>query len=161
MERCLAAWHCRLRPFASTRREAVERRDADAGAGGDILIKIGALRPIEADHLVVEVGDRHAHAAGATLARLHLAAADFVLPARPPAVLMNSCQVITAADPLEAASRLVTARPALAAYLAARHWRQDFDEVLTPLIALPLSRWIPDLQFVAGPLSAWAIFGPL
>src|SRR4029077_9195442 len=24
--------------------------------------------------------------------------------------------------------------------------------VLTPLIALPLSRWIPDLQFVAGPL---------
>ena len=24
--------------------------------------------------------------------------------------------------------------------------------VLTPLISLPLSRWIPDLQFVAGPL---------
>src|SRR4029077_14288745 len=24
--------------------------------------------------------------------------------------------------------------------------------VLTPLIALPLSRWIPDLQFVVGPL---------
>jgi Ser/Thr protein kinase RdoA (MazF antagonist) len=89
----------------------------------------------------------HAHAAGATLARLHLAAADFALPARPPAVLMNSCQVITAADPLEAASRLVTARPALAAYLAARHWRQDFDKVLTPLIAkaAPLISALPAL----------------
>ena len=40
----------------------------------------------------------HAHAAGAALARLHLAAADFGLPARPPGVLMNSCRVIGAAD---------------------------------------------------------------
>jgi Ser/Thr protein kinase RdoA (MazF antagonist) len=60
----------------------------------------------------------HAHAAGAALARLHLAAEDFDLPARPAAVLMNSCQVIGAPDPLAAVSRLVAARPALAAYLA-------------------------------------------
>ncbi len=82
----------------------------------------------------------HAYAAGAALARLHLAAADFGRPARPAAVLMNSCQVITAPDPLDAASRLVAARPALAAYLARRRWPSDFDDVLAPLIgrAAPL-----------------------
>ena len=76
----------------------------------------------------------HAYAAGAALARLHLAAADFARPARPPAVLMNSCQVITAPDPLDAARALVAARPALAAYLAERRWQEDFGEVLVPLI---------------------------
>jgi Ser/Thr protein kinase RdoA (MazF antagonist) len=76
----------------------------------------------------------HAYAAGGALARLHLAAADFGRPARPPAVLMNSCAVITAADPLDAASRLVAARPALAAYLARRSWPADFEAILTPLI---------------------------
>ena len=76
----------------------------------------------------------HAYAAGAALARLHLAAADFGLPARPPAVLMNSCQVITAADPLDAARRLTAARPVLAAYLAGRRWPADFEDVLAPLI---------------------------
>jgi Ser/Thr protein kinase RdoA (MazF antagonist) len=93
----------------------------------------------------------HAHAAGATLARLHLAAADFARPARPPAVLMNSCQVITAPDPLDAAGRLVAERPALAAYLAARRWRQDFDDVLTPLIA-KAAPWLAALpaQWVHG-----------
>jgi Ser/Thr protein kinase RdoA (MazF antagonist) len=77
----------------------------------------------------------HAYAAGAALGRLHVAAADFALPARPPAALMNSCQVIAAADPLDAAGALVAARPALAAYLAGRHWTSDFEQVLTPLIA--------------------------
>ena len=82
----------------------------------------------------------HAYAAGAALGRLHLAAADFGQPARPAAVLMNSCQVITAPDPLEAASRMAAARPALAAYLARRRWPSDFDDVLAPLIgrAAPL-----------------------
>jgi Ser/Thr protein kinase RdoA (MazF antagonist) len=47
---------------------------------------------------------------------------------------MNSCAVITAADPLDAVSRLVAARPALAAYLARRSWPADFEEVLAPLI---------------------------
>jgi Ser/Thr protein kinase RdoA (MazF antagonist) len=76
----------------------------------------------------------HAYASGAALARLHLAAADFGRPARPFATLMNSCQVITAPDPLDAAGRLVAARPALAAYLAGRRWQEDFEEVLFPLI---------------------------
>jgi hypothetical protein len=47
---------------------------------------------------------------------------------------MNSCEVITAPDPLDAARALVAARPALAAYLAERRWQEDFAEVLVPLI---------------------------
>src|SRR5208337_480833 len=87
----------------------------------------------------------HAYAAGAALARLHLAAADFDLPARPAAVLMNSCQVISAADPPAAVNRLVTARPALAAYLAGRRWPADFEACLAPLIrdAAPLLAALP------------------
>ena len=77
----------------------------------------------------------HAYAAGAALGRLHLAAADFRLEARPPAVLMNSSQVITAPDPLQAAGELVGQRPALAAYLAGRHWEDHFDAIVSPLIA--------------------------
>ncbi len=82
----------------------------------------------------------HAYAAGAALARLHLAAAGFGLPARPAAVLMNSCQVIAAPDPLAEANRLVAARPALAAYLAGRPWPHDFAEVLAPLIGVASPR---------------------
>jgi Ser/Thr protein kinase RdoA (MazF antagonist) len=87
----------------------------------------------------------HAYAAGVALARLHLAAADFGLPARPAAVLMNSCQVISAADPSAAANRLVAARPALAAYLAGRRWPADFEAYLAPLIrgAAPLLAALP------------------
>ena len=42
----------------------------------------------------------HARAAGAALARLHLAADRFPLPARSPAVLTSGCELIVAADPL-------------------------------------------------------------
>jgi Ser/Thr protein kinase RdoA (MazF antagonist) len=87
----------------------------------------------------------HAYAAGAALARLHLAAADFARPARPPAVLMNSCQVIAAADPLAEVNRLTTGRPGLAAYLAQRGWPADFGEFVAPLIrrAAPLLAELP------------------
>jgi Ser/Thr protein kinase RdoA (MazF antagonist) len=87
----------------------------------------------------------HAYAAGAALARLHLAAAGFGWPARPPAVLMNSCQVITAADPLAEVTRLTTGRPALAAYLVQRGWPGDFQEFVAPLIrrAAPLLAELP------------------
>ena len=42
----------------------------------------------------------HAWAAGAALARLHVAADRFPLPARSPAVLTSGCELIVAADPL-------------------------------------------------------------
>ncbi len=87
----------------------------------------------------------HARAAGAALAALHLAAADFTLPARPFAVLMNSCRVICAADPLAAANDLIAGRPDLAAFLAGRGWRDDYAAVLAPLMAraAPLARALP------------------
>ena len=93
----------------------------------------------------------HAHAAGRALAALHLAAADFPAPARPPAVLMNSCHLICAPDPLAATEQLLGQRPDLAAYLAGRRWREDFTACLLPLIrrAAPRARTLPG-QWVHG-----------
>jgi Ser/Thr protein kinase RdoA (MazF antagonist) len=48
---------------------------------------------------------------------------------------MNSSQVITAPDPLQAARALAGQRPALAAYLAGRRWEDHFDAIVSPLIA--------------------------
>lgn len=85
----------------------------------------------------------HAAAAGAALARLHLAAEGCPLPARPPAVLMNSCAVLCAPDPVLAVSDLIAARPGVAAYLDGRPWRA---EVLPSLVrAAPLARALPPL----------------
>jgi Ser/Thr protein kinase RdoA (MazF antagonist) len=87
----------------------------------------------------------HAFAAGRALAALHLAAADFPAPPRPFAVLMNSCRLICAADPLAEAARLTGERSDLAAYLAGRRWPQDFTAYLLPLIrrAAPVARTLP------------------
>jgi len=87
----------------------------------------------------------HAFAAGRALAALHLAAADFAAPARPFAVLMNSCRLICAADPRAEADRLAGEGPGLAAYLAGRRWPEDFEAYLLPLIrrAAPLARTLP------------------
>src|SRR5258708_32310826 len=70
----------------------------------------------------------HARAAGAALARFHLASTSFGRPERPPGVLTNSCAVIAAADPLAVVARLAARRPGLASYLDGRRWRDD----LTP-----------------------------
>jgi Ser/Thr protein kinase RdoA (MazF antagonist) len=87
----------------------------------------------------------HARAAGAALARLQLAAAGFPAPARPPAVLTNSCAVITAADPLAAVGRLAARRPGLARALAGRPWQRDLAVHLLPAIrrATPLLAALP------------------
>jgi Ser/Thr protein kinase RdoA (MazF antagonist) len=77
----------------------------------------------------------HARAAGAALARFHGASASFGLPGRPPAVIMNSCAVITAADPLAELGRLAALRPGLAGYLDTRPWRDDFTRYHLPAIA--------------------------
>jgi len=83
----------------------------------------------------------HASAAGAALARLHLAALGCPLPARPPAVLMNSCAVLCAPDPVLAVTALIAGRPGVAAYLDGRPWR---EEVLPSLVrAAPLARALP------------------
>ena len=67
----------------------------------------------------------HARAAGAALARLHRAAADFTRPGRPQAVLIGSCAVVTAPDPVTAIGGMIRRRPALGRYLRSRSWRQD------------------------------------
>ena len=77
----------------------------------------------------------HARAAGAALARFHRASASFGLPARPPGVLTNSCEVVTAPDPLAAVARLAAQRPGLASYLDRRRWRDDLTRYHQPAIA--------------------------
>ncbi|NYI08272.1 phosphotransferase [Allostreptomyces psammosilenae] len=67
----------------------------------------------------------HARAAGAALARLHLAAASFTAPARAPQPLLVSHEVFSAADPRTALDRFAAARPALAAFLAEHPDRYD------------------------------------
>jgi Ser/Thr protein kinase RdoA (MazF antagonist) len=76
----------------------------------------------------------HARAAGAALARFHLASASFGLPARPPEVLTSSCAIVTAADPLAEVARLAARRPGLARYLDRRPWRDELARYHLPAI---------------------------
>lgn len=76
----------------------------------------------------------HARAAGAALARFHLASKSFGLPERPPGVLVNSCAVVAAADPLAVVARLAARRPGLAGYLDGRPWRDDLARYHLPAI---------------------------
>jgi Ser/Thr protein kinase RdoA (MazF antagonist) len=74
----------------------------------------------------------HARAAGATLARFHDAAEDFVAPARVAAVLTDSCQFAAAVDPIGAIADHVARRPGLAATLSAWPWKQELADALAP-----------------------------
>ena len=67
----------------------------------------------------------HARAAGAALARLHLAAAGFPAPARPQAVLVSTCEVVAADDPVAAIGAMLARRPGLGRDLRGRSWRED------------------------------------
>ena len=88
---------------------------------------------------------RHAAAAGAALARLHLAAADGALPARPFGALIGSQEILTATWPPGAIAGLLRARPGLAAYLDSRAWAREMDGCVLPLIdrAAPLLTGLP------------------
>lgn len=84
----------------------------------------------------------HARAAGAALARLHESAEGFAAPARTPQPLVTSLTILSAADPIAAATRYVQRRPALAAYLSAKPWQA----VLGGIFAQHgLADWAPDL----------------
>jgi Ser/Thr protein kinase RdoA (MazF antagonist) len=76
----------------------------------------------------------HAWAAGAALARLHQASVGFDQPPRPPGVLINSCEVITARDPIARVARLLQQRPGLARYLAQRPWQDDLARYHAPVV---------------------------
>jgi Ser/Thr protein kinase RdoA (MazF antagonist) len=81
------------------------------------------------------IGPRHARAAGEALGRFHRASASFGLPERPFGVLMSSCAVVTAPDPLAAVARLAARRPGLAGYLDRRRWRDDLTRYHLPAIS--------------------------
>lgn len=87
----------------------------------------------------------HARAAGAALARLHLAAAGFTHAGRPPAALISGCDVITAPDPVARVADVAGQLPGLGGYLAARSWRADLAPHVLPLIesAAPLLGALP------------------
>ncbi|WP_458689595.1 phosphotransferase enzyme family protein [Nocardia tengchongensis] len=74
-----------------------------------------------------------AAAAGHMLARLHLAAAGYDAPNRPPRPLQAGFTLFSAADPLAAAAQRAVERPALGSFLAGRDWRGDLERVQLPV----------------------------
>jgi Ser/Thr protein kinase RdoA (MazF antagonist) len=123
-------------------------------ASGDYIYEVHA--PAEGIDLYRDVlswepftSVQHASAAGASLARFHGASASFGLPERPPAVLTNSCAVITAADPLAAVGALAARRPGLAGYLDRRRWRADLTRYHLPAIA-KVAPLLPGLRRLWG-----------
>lgn len=90
----------------------------------------------------------HAHAAGVALAKVHLAARGFDAPARCRQPLVASFTILPASDPMAATEYYVTARPALAAFLAKRPWQRQ----LAPLV-VQLGDGLSDL--LAGQPPLW------
>jgi Ser/Thr protein kinase RdoA (MazF antagonist) len=72
----------------------------------------------------------HARAAGRLLASLHLAASGFEHDRRPFGPIVDSDEIVTAADPLPALAALAGARPGLAAGLTPHPWRDEVDDLL-------------------------------
>jgi Ser/Thr protein kinase RdoA (MazF antagonist) len=75
----------------------------------------------------------HGYAAGAALARLHLAARDFSAPRRGPHPLVSSFTILPARDPLAATQAYMAARPAVADFLADQPWRQELADLFGSL----------------------------
>ncbi len=77
----------------------------------------------------------HAFQAGVALARLHVAAHGFAADgsARDAQPLVASFSILPAPDPLTAAAAYITARPALAAFLAGKPWRQELARLFATL----------------------------
>ncbi|WP_240160913.1 phosphotransferase [Burkholderia sp. Ax-1719] len=74
----------------------------------------------------------HAWSAGRTLARLHLAAADYDAPARTLQPLLSSFRVIGSPSLEPALEQWVQAQPGLARSLAKHDWRADIADVIAP-----------------------------
>ena len=76
---------------------------------------------------------RHAHEAGAALARLHRAARGFDASPRGSHPLVASFTILPAPDPLAAAQAYVAARPALATFLADKPWVEELARLFAAL----------------------------
>ncbi|MCJ2182138.1 phosphotransferase [Novosphingobium sp. 1949] len=75
----------------------------------------------------------HAFEAGVALARLHRAAQGFNAPPRGPHPLVASFTILPAHDPLASAAHYIAARPALAAFLKDKPWRQELARLFASL----------------------------
>lgn len=78
----------------------------------------------------------HGEAAGRALARLHLASESYTAPARVPAPLNASCEIINSADPVGAVAALAAQRPGVANFLRNQPWRRELSNRLRRLHAL-------------------------
>jgi Ser/Thr protein kinase RdoA (MazF antagonist) len=87
----------------------------------------------------------HAHAAGAALARLHVAAREFAAPPRKPRPLVASFTIFAAPDPAAALNDYLAARPALANHKPARACAHRALELLAPFHA-ELAPLLPALE---------------
>ncbi|WP_322005435.1 phosphotransferase enzyme family protein [Paraburkholderia tropica] len=87
----------------------------------------------------------HAWSAGRTLARLHLAAADYDAPARAFQPLLSSFRVLSSPTLEPTLDAWVQAQPGLARSLAKHNWRADIAEVIAPAHAR-LVPWLPALR---------------
>jgi len=75
----------------------------------------------------------HAFAAGAALARLHLAARGFAGAERARCPLIASFTIVPAPDQLAAARAYVEARPAVARFLADKPWEAELQRLFSAL----------------------------
>lgn len=82
----------------------------------------------------------HAREAGAVLARLHLAAADYHAPQRGTHLLVARDDLIRAPDPLSLLRSELPARPGLAAYLSRQPWEQEMQRAVLPWHAVLANR---------------------
>jgi Ser/Thr protein kinase RdoA (MazF antagonist) len=89
----------------------------------------------------------HAHSAGQTLARLHLAAQGFAAPPRKPRPLVASFTIFAAKDPGVELNRYLAAHPSLASNAAVRVNSKQALQLLAPFHAqlLPLLPALPSL----------------
>jgi Ser/Thr protein kinase RdoA (MazF antagonist) len=77
-------------------------------------------------------GRGHALAAGAMLARLHLAAEHYEAPQRTTHILVARADILASNDPLAAIAAQLPSRPGLARYLAGRDWRSEIGTTIAP-----------------------------
>ncbi|CAD7736094.1 Stress response kinase A [Xanthomonas hydrangeae] len=146
--------HCRVRTVAALREEHVfmahlrwagapvvevlhDAQGRTALTQGDWVYevqRVGAGTDLYRDALSWTAfhSDQHAFAAGAALARLHLAAQGFDAPPRDTSVLVANFRVFAQADPIQALEQALLSRPGLAADFEQRPWRSDLAAHLLP-----------------------------
>ncbi|MGH8037732.1 MAG: phosphotransferase enzyme family protein [Stenotrophomonas sp.] len=94
------------------------------GAGADLYRDSPSWTPL--------ADTAQARTAGAMLARLHRAAADYHAPQRGTHLLVARDELIRAADPVAALRQQLPERPGLAAYLLHQPWEQDLQRAVLP-----------------------------